>query len=290
MNGQQMLKRDFVGDLTPREGRTRKAAALAAQQAAKSPVTLATIGAASLIALACQFVVPLVAVPVMFGVLFLVRLRSSRTWSTAERTARDSPIELPDLIWYADVGAQAAIRRLGQARRSLAAAVAHSPQDPEHALLARLRSVAEIERRVVLLASRVEYLGRFLSEISMPEIEAEAQRVRAKEANATTVEARARYRLGIAQREAQLKDARALEARRDQLLATIDYMLATLEMLPLKLTRFQLLRAESVDYAAIDPADDTAPLFTDLEAIEEVFIDQDQASFGQITESEAPRF
>ena len=30
MNGQQMLKRDFVGDLAPREGKTRRATALAA--------------------------------------------------------------------------------------------------------------------------------------------------------------------------------------------------------------------------------------------------------------------
>ena len=119
-----------------------------------------TLGAASLIALACQLVAPLVAVPVIFGVLFLARLRSGRTWTVAERNARTSPIELPDLIWYSDVGAQAAIRRLGQARRALANAVAHSPQDPEHEILARLRSVADIERRIVLLASRVEYLGQ----------------------------------------------------------------------------------------------------------------------------------
>jgi len=273
MNGQAMLKRDFVGDLTPREGRTRRATTLAAKQAAKSPVTLVGIGAASLIAIACQLVVPLAAVPVIFGVLFLVRLRNSRTWSRAEHTARNSPIELPDLIWYSDAGAQAAIRRLGQARRTLANTVAHSPQDPENEILAGLHSVAEIERRIVLLASRVEYLGRFLSEISLPEIEAEAQRVRTKEANATTVEARARYRLGVAQREAQLRDARALEARRDQLLATIDYMLATLEMLPLKLTRLQLLRVEAADYSPTDFAAETAPLFTDLEAIEEVFVE-----------------
>jgi len=272
MNGQQMLKRDFVGDLTPREGRTQKAAALAAKQAAKSPLTLATLGAASLIAIACQLVAPMVAVPVIFGVLFLARLRSSRTWTATEQIARTSPIELPDLIWYSDVGAQAAIRRLGQARRGLANAVAHSPQDPEHEVLARLRSVADIERRVVLLASRVEYLGRFLGEISLPEMEAETQRIRNREANATTAEARARYQLGIAQREAQLRDARSLEARRDQLLATIDYMLATLEMLPLKLTRLQLLRAEA-DEGHPDPAGDAAPLFTDLEAIEEVFVE-----------------
>ena len=74
MNGQQMLKRDFVGDLTPREGRTRRATAIAAKQAAGSPVTLVTIGAASLMALACQLVAPLVAVPVIFGVLFLLFL------------------------------------------------------------------------------------------------------------------------------------------------------------------------------------------------------------------------
>ncbi len=273
MNGQLMLKRDFVGDLTPREGRTRRATALAAKEAAGSPVTLVTLGAASLMALACSLVAPLAAVPVIFGVLFLVRLRSGRTWMAAERSARNNPIELPDLIWYSDVGAQAAIRRLSQARRALANAVAHSPQDPEHEMLARLRSVAEIERRIVLLAARVEYLGRFLSDISVPELEAEAQRIRTRELNAATAEARARYRLGVAQREAQIRDARALEARRDQLLATIDYMLASLEMLPLKLTRLQLLRAEAAEYRPSDPTGDTAPLFNDLEAIEEVFVD-----------------
>jgi hypothetical protein len=273
MNGQQMLKRDFVGDLTPREGRTRRATAIAAKQAAGSPVTLVTIGAASLVALACQLVAPLVAVPVIFGVLFLARLRNGRTWSVAENNARTSPIELPDLIWYSDVGAQAAIRRLSQARRTLANAVAHSPQDPEHEVLARLRSVADIERRIVLLAARVEYLGRFLSEISVPEIEAEAQRIRAREANATTSEARARYQLGIAQREAQIRDARSLEARRDQLLATIDYLLVSLETLPLKFTRLQLLRVEACDYQpGDDPAYEATPLFNDLEAIEEVFV------------------
>jgi hypothetical protein len=273
MNGQQMLKQDFVGDLTPREGRTRRAAALAAKQAASSPLTLLTLGAASLMALACQLVAPLVAAPVIFGVLFLVRLRSGRTWMDAERDARTQPIELPDLIWYSDVGAQAAIRRLSQARRGRASAVAHSPQHPEGDLLTRLRSVADIERRVVLLASRVEYLGRFLSDISVPEIEADMQRIRTREANATSSEARARYRLGIAQREAQIRDARGLEARRDQLLATIDYMLASLEILPLKLTRLQLLRVEAVEYQPVDPAGDAAPLFNDLEAIEEVFAD-----------------
>ncbi len=277
MNGQLMLKRDFVGDLTPREGRTRRATALAAKEAASSPVTLVTLGAASLMALACSLVAPLAAVPVIFGVLFLVRLRSGRTWMAAERTARNNPIELPDLIWYSDVGAQAAIRRLSQARRSLANAVAHSPQDPEHEMMARLRSVAEIERRIVLLAARVEYLGRFLSDISVPELEAEAQRIRTRELNAATAEARARYRLGIAQRETQIRDARALEARRDQLLATIDYMLASLEMLPLKLTRLQLLRAEAAEYHPSDPTGDTAPLFNDLEAIEEVFVDTGRA-------------
>ena len=144
-------------------------------------------------------------------------------------------------------------------------------------MLARLRSVREIERRIVLLAARVEYLGRFLSDISVPELEAEAQRIRTRELNAATAEARARYRLGIAQRETQIRDARALEARRDQLLATIDYMLASLEMLPLKLTRLQLLRAEAAEYHPSDPTGDTAPLFNDLEAIEEVFVDTGRA-------------
>ena len=84
MNGQQMLKRDFVGDLTPREGRTRRATSIAAKHAAGSPVTLVTIGAASLVALACQLVAPLVAVPVIFGVLFLARLRNGESTAWKE--------------------------------------------------------------------------------------------------------------------------------------------------------------------------------------------------------------
>jgi hypothetical protein len=50
-------------------------------------------------------------------------------------------------------------------------------------------------------------------------------------------------------------------------------MLATLEMLPLKLTRLQLLRVEAAEGYPTDPAGDAAPLFNDLEAIEEVFVD-----------------
>ena len=60
---------------------------------------------------------------------------------------------------------------------------------------------------------------------------------------------------------------------RAQLLATIDYLLVSLETLPLKLTRLQLLRVEATDYQPTDdPAFNAAPLFNDLEAIEEVFV------------------
>ena len=60
---------------------------------------------------------------------------------------------------------------------------------------------------------------------------------------------------------------------RDQLLATIDYLLVSLETLPLKFTRLQLLRVEACDYQpGDDPAYEATPLFNDLEAIEEVFV------------------
>ena len=213
MNGQQMLKRDFVGDLTPREGRTRRATALAAQKAVKSPVTLVTLGAASLDCARLSAGAPLVAVPVIFGVLFLARLRSGRTWAERRRTPRTGPIELPDLIWYSDGARRRRSAASDRRGATLANAVAHSPQDPEHEVAGPTRSVADMERRIVLLASRVEYLGRFLSEISLPEMEAEAQRVRTKEANARSAEARARYQLGVAQREAQMR-GRAARWRR----------------------------------------------------------------------------
>ena len=48
-------------------------------------------------------------------------------------------------------------------------------------------------------------------------------------------------------------------------------MLATLEMLPIKFARLQLLRVEHAESGSADPTGETEPLFTDLEAIEEVF-------------------
>jgi len=44
-------------------------------------------------------------------------------------------------------------------------------------------------------------------------------------------------------------------------------------MLPLKLTRLQLLRVEASDEDRSDLPGETEPLYTDLEAIEEVFIE-----------------
>jgi hypothetical protein len=271
MNGNELLKRDFLGDLTPREGRCRKAALLAVKETVKSPLPLAALAVGLLSATFLPLSVPLALVAFAYATAFFGRFHRQRRQIDAQPADPSTRISLPDLIWYSDPAAQAAIRRLREARQRLRDVIRNSPQGPEPDLIARLRGAREAERMIVVGAARVEHIGAFLTGISRPELEAELELARNRCTSSDNRAARTTSELAVAQREMRLADARLLEVKRDQLIATLDYLLGTLEMLPLKLTRLQLLR---VEVTAADPSGAAAhatQLLDELEAIDEVF-------------------
>lgn len=272
MNGFEMLKRDFGGDLSRRERRSRIATNLALKETATSPIVIAvalvSLALAGPLHLSALLLVPTFAV----ALTFRLKRRSKRIARLAEAHEDAETISIPEVVWYSDPGAKEAIRRLAEAHQRFADAVSDSPRHPEGILGPQLRGVSDIERRIVVLAARVEFLGLALQRVSINDIETAVERSQAQESAAPNDEARATRRIVAAQREGQLADARAIEAKRQELLISLDHLLSILETLPLKLARLQLSSAEAAEGKGPDPADHAGRLLVELDAIEEVFI------------------
>ena len=271
MNGYEMIRREFDGDLSPREHRSRIAAELALKAAAKSPIVAAAAVAAAALAGALHLGLLLLAPALAFALTFVLKLRSKRIARLADAHDDAKSISVPEQVWYSDPGAKEAIGRLAVAHQRLVDALNDSPRHCDGILVARLRGVTDIERRIVVLAARVEYLGLSLQRASVNNIETALRRIQDQENAARDDELRAARRVVIAQRETQLANARAIETRRQKLLISLDHMLSVLETLPLELTRLQLSTAEAADGKRPDPTDPTGGLSGELDAIEEVF-------------------
>lgn len=271
MNSFELLKRDFAGDLSRREHRSRIAANLALKETARSPIVLAvalgSLASAGVLHSSLLLLVPTLAV----ALTFWLKRRCNRITRLAEAHDDAKSISLPAAVSYSDRGAQEAIRRLAEARQQFSAAVSASPRPPAGVLAPHLRGVRDIERRVVVLAARVEYLGLALERVSITDIEPAVQRVQAQAGAAPDEGARATGSIVAAQYERQLADARAIQTKRQQLLISLDYMLSILETLPLKLTRLQLSTVEAAEgNGGPEPGDHVRSLLEEIDAIEEV--------------------
>jgi hypothetical protein len=271
MNGFELLKRDFAGDLSRREHRSRIAAKLAVTETAKSPIVAAVAVFSLTLASTSHFGLLLLAPTLAFALTYWLKRRCERIARLAEAHDDAKAISIPEAVWYSDPGAKQAIRRLAEARQEFAYAVSDGPRHPDGVLVPHLRGVRDVERRIVVLAARVEYLGLALQRVSITDIETAAQRVQAQASAAPNDDARATRRIVAAQRERQLADARAIETKRQQLLISLDCMLSMLETLPLKLTRLQLSTVEAAEGNGPDPGDQAGSLLGEIDAIEEVF-------------------
>ncbi|HEY2902223.1 MAG TPA: hypothetical protein VGL59_16700 [Polyangia bacterium] len=266
MHALKMLDRDFVGDLSPRERKNRRPGLVAARRTASGGVMLVWTCAAILLATAGHSAMVLLSVPVVFAVSLLRALRRG-----VGRRNQIERIALPDPIWYSDADAQAGICRLENARRALAQSVRRNPHGADENLLERLPGVDLTERRIIVLAARVQYMGEFLTANPVSRLEAQLAHIYATEVNIWTDDRSAKAHTSIAEREMQLCDLRSLARKRALLLARMDHLLVTLERLPLTLTRLHLIRAEAAQDDDGATAD-AAHLRSDLEAVDEVFL------------------
>ena len=187
----------------------------------------------------------------------------------AGRTGRS---RFPIRSIFCDAAAQTAVRRMTQARENLERAIADSPRGDAFELASVVKGASQLERRVLVLAARAEYLGSFLASVSAPELRNELERVRARERGALAADARQTYSRVVRRTEGHIQSLAALEAEKDRVAAKLDYMVGTLEALPAKVTRVQFLRLGYVDAdLSAEAVEDATRVFDDVGALEDAF-------------------
>ena len=273
------LRKDLVGDTSAHEAGALTAIGRAAKAALLSRASLVATAIALVLALSWGLAAFL-AVPAVFMVGLAGRLLALR--SRAMRGRPERPISLPDPLVFCDAAAQTAVRRMTQARENLERAIVDSPRGDAFELASVVKGASQLERRVLVLAARAEYLGSFLASVSAAELRNELERVRARERGALAPDARQTYARVVRRTEGHIQALAALEAEKDRLAAKLDYMVGTLEALPAKVTRVQFLRLGYVDGDLSPEAmEDAARVFDDVGALEDAFAIDVDAPVGQ---------
>jgi hypothetical protein len=221
----------------------------------------------------------LLAVPAVFMVAFGVALLNGRGKQTALRHAGVLPIVLPDVVWFSDSRAKALIVRLGAARAGIQNAVLAGPCGAAFDVSSALDRIPKLEREVVVLATRIEYIARFLDTTSLPVLRMTLARVRDRGQPGNNGGGEGDGAIGpmgrAAERcQAQVDAVKDLVARAEALSAQAEEALLTIEGVPARITSLQLRRLEACDGAA-EPASAAAATVVDtFTALEQASADR----------------
>jgi len=281
------LRKQLVGDTSVESGSLRIIGS-SLQVALVSGFTWAA-GLVAALSMTCWGVGAWVVLPLLVFATFVVALLFNGARVAVRRERCGDPIELPDPEWFSDSAVEGLVRRLTTARARLERAMRESPRGPAFDVTPVRQGAVEIERRVIVLAARAEYVASFLSSTSIAEINAALERARAR-ARATAGddgvgggegegEREGMYARLIGTYEEHLRSLRALEAEKERLLAAGEQLVGTLEGFPADLTRLQYLRLAAVDEDAGKSALESASAVRhSLSALEEAL--QEQAANG----------
>ncbi len=246
------LERDLIGDTSAHECATRLWLATAAKAAVRDRrvgVLSVLIAAGGLIAGSSAW---LAAIPVAYAVRFLFGLLHGRTRLDAVRAARTLPIDLPASLSFSDEGAKRLIERLERARWATASAAGAGPACNAFALSGLLEEIPGLERAAVVLAARVEYLGRFLDSTTLTVLRNEVARLEQEREKEGDEAARTGLQRLITRCREQVDTLQALIARKTTALRTADEILRTLEQIPARIVSLQLARFDACDVRLAD--------------------------------------
>jgi hypothetical protein len=250
---ERACEKGLIGNIPLHEIKGVTALAAAARSAVASKVSWAGAALAALIAPMCG-AVGLLLIPGSFLLTFLAALIGNRVWLPGQPGSPSWLTKLPDPELFSDLGAQSAMRRLIGAREALRHAMRDSPRGSAFDLSAIRTSAPGLERRIEVLLARTEYLGSFLkggprqdTVVDKLQTSSGIDRLRAREHAALSEGARAAYRESISEYESHLQTVAALEAEREELLATVEYLLTVIESLPARVTHLQHLRLACCD-------------------------------------------
>jgi hypothetical protein len=269
MASPKWFERDLVGDTSSHEGSGWLWLASSSKAAAGKPASLAAAAMAVIAAVLTGMPSLLLLTPVGFTVLFAMSLLDGKTRQAALHRARSLPIELPPLAAYTDPKARIILERLSRSREAIRDALDAAPRRPGFDLEPALTRVPELERQLVVIASRVEYVARFVSTTAASCLRADGERLRER-ARDSDDEARESLERAAARSQSHFESLLTLQAQSERLLGTAEELLATLEELPVMITTVQLRRFEACDCSDAYAPDATGDVVEGLRALSQV--------------------
>jgi hypothetical protein len=242
MSSDNVLERDLIGDTSKHDRGTSVWLASAVRATVGSGVTVVGGMLVAFGALATLTAAVLWGLPVLVAMVFAAKLLDGQARRSAFRRARVLPMRLPESTQFADDGVRDIIQRLGQARQAIGHVLDTGPQGRGFDLATSVAQVPQLERDVIVLAHRADYVARFLADNPPALLAVEQRRHRER-----TEREEDPIRAGLLRRSgARLTDrldaATALAREYDSLVAAAGDALGALEALPCKLMLLQLRR------------------------------------------------
>jgi hypothetical protein len=246
MASPKWFEQDLVGDTSAHEGSGWLWLVASSKAVIAKPATLTAAAMAVVAAVLTGMPSLLVVMPVSFTLFLAAAFLNGKTRQLALRRARTLPIELPPLTAFSDPKARILLERLARSREAIREAIDASPRAPGFDLEPALSRVPELERQVVVIASRVEYVARFVSTTAANCLRADGERLRARARDGAD-DARESFQRAAERSHAHFESLLTLQAQGERLLGMAEEALATLEELPVMITTVQLKRFEACD-------------------------------------------
>jgi hypothetical protein len=231
-----VLRSDLIGDTSAHEVRPATQLTRALFGSLRSRLNWGVALLAVVMAVSWSQLFLLAAIPTTFVLSFVVDLVSNARALARRPPAAAYVVQLPDEVLFRDGTAQAAVRRLAHTREERERTEREGPRGPAFDVAPLLAKVPTVESRVLVLAARLEYIGRFLAGQSPAGGSGDEMR-----------EAAAASRRPASPSESYLRSIRALGAERRRLETTMERMLGALEALPAAMVRLQCLRLRATD-------------------------------------------
>jgi hypothetical protein len=266
MASPKWFERDLIGDTSAHEASGLVWLASSGKAAAGKPATLAAAAMALVAAIVTGIPSLLLLMPVGFTLLFAMTLVDGKTRQAALRQARSMPIELPPLAAYTDPKARILLERLARSREAIRDALDAAPRQPSFDLEPALARVPELERQLVVLATRVEYVARFVSTTAASCLRADSERLRDR-AREGEADARESFERAASRSQSHYESVLTLQAQGERLLGMGEELLAALEELPVMITTVQLRRFEACDGGDPRAPEATADVVEGLRAL-----------------------
>jgi hypothetical protein len=246
MASPKWFERDLLGDTSAHEGTGWLWLVAASKAAIAKPATLTAAALAVVAAVLTGMPSLLFVMPVSFTLFVAATFLNGKTRQLALRRARTLPIELPPLAAFSEPKARIMLERLARSREAIRDALDAAPRGPGFDLEPALARVPDLERQVVVIASRVEYVSRFVSTTTASCLRADGERLRERARDGSD-DARDSFQRAAERSQSHFESLLMLQAQGERLLGMGEEALAALEELPVMITTVQLRRFEACD-------------------------------------------